>query len=149
MSFLGGKVQNTMSTVTVKNDAAKGSVGLNTLTLAYSDWSGTYLTEEPITLQAKPKTGYTFAGWVVTGAEFTEGSASSAYATIQPSGGNVSIEATYAATGSYSKADVQKLLNFLLTTGTLTTQEAQSYDIDGSGTLTARDLTLLKRIVMG
>lgn len=122
---------------------------LNTLTLPYSDWSGKYLTEEPITLQAQPKTGYSFAGWEVTGATFLSGSATSAAATIQPSGANVTITAKYTAAGSYSKADVQKLLRFLLASGSLTEQEAQSYDMDSNGKLNAKDLTLLKRFVMG
>ncbi len=147
ISYLGNKVNSATSTVTLKNEPAKGSVSLNTLTLSYDTWSGSYLTENPITLEAQPKAGYTFAGWVITGAEFVSGSSSSRYAEIQPTASAVTVQATYTA-GSYSQADVQKLLQYLLTTGTLTQQEAASYDLDGSGTLTARDLSLLKALVM-
>lgn len=147
LNATNGKIANTTTTVSVTNAPQKGAVKLNTLTLTESSWSGTYPTELPITLQALPKAGYIFTGWNVTGAEFITGSASSAYAKIQPSG-NVTITASYAA-ANFSKTDVQKLQAYLLKSGSLTESEAASYDLDGNGKLNARDLTLLKRVLLG
>lgn len=149
-SFVSKTMSSQTCTVQLTNNKSMGKVVLNTLTLNYDSWSGTYLIEEPITLTALPNTGIAFAGWKITGAEITSGTAAAKTITIQPSGGQVTIQADYKVSDeiTYSEADVQKLLAYLLKKGTLTETEAASYDLDGSETLTAADLTLLKRRVM-
>ena len=144
LEYLNGKIKNEVVYVTVKHVPSRGDVKLNTLKIEDATWSDTYPSELPLTIQAAPQSGYIFTGWTVTGAKFTSGSETSLTATIQPEG-EVTITANYTE-GSYTKADAQKLMAYLLNSGTLTESEAKTYDLDGSGTLNARDLTLLKRI---
>ena len=144
LEYLNGKIKNEVVYVTVKHVPSRGDVKLNTLKIEDATWSDTYPSELPLTIQAAPQSGYIFSGWTVTGAKFTSGSETSLTATIQPEG-EVTITANYTE-GSYTKADAQKLMAYLLNSGTLTESEAKTYDLDGSGTLNARDLTLLKRI---
>ena len=144
LEYLNGKIKNEVVYVTVKHVPSLGDVKLNTLKIEDATWSDTYPSELPLTIQAAPQSGYIFSGWTVTDAKFTSGSETSLTATIQPEG-EVTITANYTE-GSYTKADAQKLMAYLLNSGTLTESEAKTYDLDGSGTLNARDLTLLKRI---
>lgn len=132
-------------TLTLTNPAAKGSVQLNTLTLDCADgqWSGTYPSECDITLQAMPK-AESFSHWEISGAEIVSGSENADTVVLRASGSNVTVEAVYGEGAAYTKADAQKLLDHLLTKTTLSKPDAQRYDLDGSGTLTAKDLTLLK-----
>ena len=150
-NYLSGKISSQTCTVTVENPAAKGSVQLNTLknlTFANGSWSGTYPTDSVLTLQAEAAEGYTFLRWEITGAEYESGSAASASVKILPTENQITVKAVFeegeAPVYTYDAADVRKLQAYLLTTGTLTAQEAAKYDIDRSGTLNASDLTQMK-----
>lgn len=51
-------------TVTVRiREAEGGTVLFNTVCLNEAEWSGTYLTDYPVTVCAQPREGYRFAGW--------------------------------------------------------------------------------------
>lgn len=55
------------------NDAAAGSVTVNTAELAFEDdviWNGEYYTDFPITLKANPKEGYHFVRWEANAPEW-------------------------------------------------------------------------------
>ena len=152
VSFLSGKISSQMCTVTVENSASQGTVLLNSLALdcANGKWSGTYPADCVLTIQAQPKDGYVFSSWNLTGTEstsFTSGSSTSDIAQITLSGeSSVTIQPVY-QTGSaptIDSASVKKLLAYLTKTGTLTVQEAAVYDLDRSGTLNGKDLTLMK-----
>ena len=52
------------------------------------------------------------------------------------------------ADGKADLADVRLLRDHLLTAGKLSETQAAASDPDGSGTLTAADLTLLKRLIL-
>lgn len=152
--WLGNQMQQQRVTVTLNNDAQQGSVQLNTLTLDCAEngtWRGEYFAGEPILLEAAPKTGSSFLRWEITGAEVTGGSLNSAAVTVVPTqnASAVEIKAVYGegAADAFTQADVRSLLAFLMTDGKLTAAQAARYDLDGSGTLTAKDLTLLKRKV--
>lgn len=56
---------------------------------------------------------------------------------------------TTTASGAFTKTDVQRLQNYLLKKGTLSDANAKKYDLDSSQTITVRDLTLLKKRVLG
>lgn len=149
VNYLGNKVTNTSCTVQVTNHAQQGSVLLNTLTLPYNAWSGTYLSEMPIELNAEVKAGYRFAGWQVTGATFASGNASSINAVLTPTASTVTIQPTYSSsTAGYNQSDVRTLLAYLTGQTTLNASLASEYDLDQNGKLTATDLTLLKRQVI-
>ena len=147
VNFLGSKVTNQTCTVSVSNNAQQGSVLFNTLTLPYSSWSGGYLMEMPITLDADVKEGYRFSGWQVSGATFASGNASSQSVVLTPTSSTVSIQAVYTTGDGYSKTDVRTLLAFLTGQGRLSKSQASTYDMNKDGKLTATDLTLLKRQV--
>ena len=56
---------------------------------------------------------------------------------------------TVAASGAFTKTDVQRLQNYLLKKGTLSDANAKKYDLDNSQTITVRDLSALKKRVLG
>ena len=56
---------------------------------------------------------------------------------------------TTAANGAFTKTDVQRLQNYLLKKGTLSDANAKKYDLDNSQTITVRDLSMLKKRVLG
>jgi hypothetical protein len=69
-------------------DTSKGFVKLNSLLLTQPSWSGSYFTGIPITLIAKPKSGYRFLRW--------EGTFTSTEDTIiQPITGNLVLNAVF------------------------------------------------------
>lgn len=150
LNEMGNAIGRQTFTLTLKNPADKGSVQLNTLTLDCADgaWSGTYPTECMMLLHAVPKAGYTFSHWEINGAEIvfddTQLEPDNSVALLATEN-NVTVEAVYGDGATYTKADAQKLMDYLLTKTTLSKADAQRYDLDGSGTLTAKDLTLLKR----
>lgn len=138
LQWLGNqRISQQLVTVTVEADAP---VQFNTLTLPAGKWSGTYPKEFLCTLDG----GDNLVKWEITGAEFASGSASTPAAEILPQENSVTIKAVFGEI-VYTKDDVTKLVNFLLTKGTLTADEAARYDLDHSGKLSAADLTLLKR----
>lgn len=149
LSYLGNKISNQTCTVTVTEPKAQGTVQLNTLSeMTFTDgkWSGTYPKDCVLTLNAEPLAGYSFVRWEISGAGYESGSAAAASVTILPTENQVTVQAVFQAgdTPSFTAADVRKLQAYLLTAGTLTAQEAASYDLDRSGTLTAADLTQMK-----
>ena len=83
--------------VTVKNNSSQGHVNFNTLKVYDSSWSGVYPADCKLTLEAKPEDGYHLEKWVVSGAQFVSGSATSEEAVIKPTGQNVTVQAVYAA----------------------------------------------------
>lgn len=56
---------------------------------------------------------------------------------------------TTTATGAFTKTDVQRLQSYLLKKGTLSDANAKKYDLDNSKTITVKDLSLLKKRVLG
>ena len=59
-------LSGTLEDITLKvNDATAGTVRINTITpdLSKGEWTGSYYTDYPVTITAKPKEGYRFAGW--------------------------------------------------------------------------------------
>ena len=147
VNYLGNKVTNQTCTVSISNQSSQGNLLLNTLTLPYNSWSGTYLMEMPITISAEGKNGYRFAGWKVSGAEFASGNSSSLNATLTPTSQTVSIQAMYTASEGFNQADVRTLLAYLSGQSKLSSSVASEYDLDGNGKLTSEDLVLLKRQV--
>lgn len=85
--------------VSVSNNASLGHINFNSLKLYCNNgtWSGVYPKDCTLTLEAKPVDGYHLEKWVVSGAEFVSGNASSDEAVIKPTGQNVSVQAVYAA----------------------------------------------------
>jgi len=149
LNYLGNKIKNQTVTVTVEDPQGKGSVQLNSIpSLEFTDgkWSGTYPIESVLSLNAVPAAGYNFVKWTVGGADFRSGSAAAAAAELLPNGNQVTIQAVFEAgeAPAFTAADVKKLQAYLLTTGKLTAAEAEQYDTDRSGTLTAADLTRMK-----
>ena len=56
---------------------------------------------------------------------------------------------TTTASGAFTKTDVQRLQSYLLKKGTLSEANAKKYDLDNSQTITVKDLSLLKKRVLG
>ena len=50
--------------------------------------------------------------------------------------------------GKVDRADVTALLQYLLTTGTLTAEQAAQADMNGDNCLSAVDLSMLKRLLL-
>jgi len=154
LNYLGGKISNQTVTVTLKDPGAKDSVQLNTLkpTFENGSWSGTYPKDCLITLKAEAPSGTRFAGWVIKGAEFAEGSENTASVQLKPRENQVTIEAKFEIGSSqeelFTADDVNKLRQYLLVQGSLTSTEAQQYDIDGNGKLSAADLTAMKHEIL-
>ena len=144
LQWLGNTVSQQQLTVTVTQTPAQGSVRLNTLTLTAASWSGTYAADQPILLNAAPKSGYVFDHWEVTGGTLA-GKSASTYLTPNENAQSVTVKPVYKQGDGFTNADVHKLLDYLLAKGTLTAAEAAKYDLDGNKRLNATDLTLLKR----
>ncbi len=151
LNYLGNKVSSQVFTVTVTDPKDAGSIGLNSipsLTFTNGTWSGTYPASCLLKLQATAADGYEFSSWKVTDALFANGNASSSTAEIQVIETQATVQAVFEegafSPDTYTAADARKLQKYLLTNGSLTSQEAQKYDMDHSGKLTAADLTMLK-----
>lgn len=144
LQWLGSTVSQQQLTVTVTQTPTQGSVKLNTLTLTDASWSGTYASDQPIVLNAAPKSGYVFDHWEVTGGTLS-GKSASTYLTPNENAQTVTVKPVYVQGEGFTAADAHKLLDYLLAKGTLTSAEAARYDLDGNKRLNGADLTLLKR----
>lgn len=85
----------TLTDVTLKiNDAAAGSIRLNTVTLALTagSWTGRYYSDYPVTVSALPDDGYQFQYWIVDGVTYPDAELS-----IPLNGNTVEIAAVFKA----------------------------------------------------
>ena len=66
-----GSLKGNLASITVKNEASKGSVKINTITPDFTNgsWSGKYYTDYPVVLSAEPKSGYRLAYWETSAGE--------------------------------------------------------------------------------
>ncbi len=139
--FGSDRVSQQTVTVTVQSDRP---VKFNSLDLPAGTYTGTY----PSNLLMSAEAGSGLIEWNIQGAELENSSKSDAYVSFLPSGSTVTVKPVFGEAGTLTKADVQKLQKYLLTAGTLTTDEAAAYDLNGDSKLNAKDLSLLKAKVM-
>ena len=128
-------------TVTVQTDRP---ITFNTIEME----SGTYTGKYPVDLILTAEAGSGLEKWQVTGADFAASNATDAAISIVPNASSVTIKPVFGAEGTFTKADVQKLRNYLLTSGTLSSSEAKGYDLNGDSKINAKDLSLLKAKVL-
>lgn len=157
VTMFNSLISNNHSTINLSNDPTKGTVHLNTLTLTQENWYGDYFQQFPVTVSVDCAAGYRIAGWQVNGADasfnvdmmYQYVPHGDGIAQFLPTSNNISIEPIYEEITEpvFTGADVRALQQYLLTAGTLTTEQATAYDRDGNGLLTAADLTQLKQIV--
>ena len=114
-------------TLTVQNDAASGSIRLNTLKLGEIDtWSGKYHSDYELPLVAEPKDGCTFSHWEIEGAKLTEGKETDSTVRIQLGSGNATVKAVYGEAVA-----------------------GEPGDYNGDGKVDVLDLVLLQKYVSG
>lgn len=109
--------------VTLSNNSAQGTVILNTITPTFKDnkWTGAYYTDYPITVTAKPESGYQFSHW-----ETSDGK------TINSAAAEITLTSDMTITAVYSQS-----------------QGGTIGDINSDGNISAADLVLLSKFLLG
>ena len=146
-------LQNQPQTLTVQNDAASGSIRLNTLKLGEIDsWSGKYHADYTLPLTAEPKEGCTFSHWEIEGAELTEGKETDASVRIQLKNGNATVKAVYGEAvagepGDYNGDGKVDVLDLVLLQKYVSGQKVRlaQTDVMDDGVTDVFDLGALKR----
>lgn len=141
LQWLGGnRISQQLVTISVESEKP---VQFNTLSLPEGTWSGSYPQALVYALAAPAE----LVEWDVSGAELQDCKLTDREISVLPAAQTVSIKAIYGE-AVYSAADVQSLLEHLLTKASLRAQDAASYDLNGDGMLTGADLSLMKRKVL-
>ena len=109
--------------VTLSNNSAQGTVILNTITPTFKDnkWTGAYYTDYPITVTAKPESGYQFSHW-----ETSDGK------TINSATAEITLTSDMTITAVYSQS-----------------QGGTIGDVNSDGNVSAADLVLLSKFLLG
>ncbi len=109
--------------VTLSNNSAQGTVILNTITPTFKDnkWTGAYYTDYPITVTAKPESGYQFSHW-----ETSDGK------TINSATAEITLTSDMTITAVYSQS-----------------QGGAIGDVNSDGNISAADLVLLSKFLLG
>jgi hypothetical protein len=117
-----GLTGNTVN-VTLSNNSAQGTVILNTITPTFKDnkWTGAYYTDYPITVTAKPESGYQFSHW-----ETSDGK------TINSATAEITLTSDMTITAVYSQS-----------------QGGTIGDVNSDGNISAADLVLLSKFLLG
>jgi len=115
-------LRGNLANVTIKNDSSMGDVTINTISpeISNGSWSGKYYTDYPVTMTAKSKPGYQLAYWETSNGEKISGKSV-----------EISFTSDITITAVYTVADT--LIG----------------DVNLDGELTAQDVTLLKRYLLG
>ncbi len=108
--------------ITLTNDESMGDVTLNTINPTFTDnkWKGSYYTDYPVTLTAKAKSGYAFSHW-----ETSDGK------TINTPTAEITLSSDITITAVYNQSD------------------ALMGDINSDGSVSAADLVLLSKWLLG
>ncbi|MBR6581432.1 MAG: CotH kinase family protein [Ruminococcus sp.] len=150
-SLKGNKVN-----ITLNNDAAKGTVILNTITPTFKDnkWTGSYYTDYPVTLTAKAQAGYAFSHWETSDgktintptAEISLTSDMTVTAVYTQSGA-VNVKGDVNSDGTVSAADLVLLNKWLL--GAENNINGAQADVHSDGVIDVYDMITLRKIVIG
>lgn len=140
--------------VTLNNNTSEGTVTMNTITPAFTGnkWEGTYYTDYPVTVNAKPTAGYKFSHWETSDgrsyytptAEISLSSSVTITAVYDEAGdimGDVNLD------GDVNTADLVMLSKWLLGSGELT--DWTKADTYSDGIIDVYDLVGLRKIVIG
>lgn len=153
----------TLASVTVRNDAGKGTVKVNTLTpdMKSGSYTGKYYTDYPVTLSAEPAEGHVFSGW-----QLSDGTVVKSNNTEITVSGDMTVTALYdngdvggntqpsqpqtlkgdlTSDGNVNASDLVVMMNYLLGKGNVNTSQA---DLNGDGRVNIADLILLKNIII-
>ncbi|MBR3630234.1 MAG: CotH kinase family protein [Oscillospiraceae bacterium] len=150
------QLRSQAQTLTVQNDAASGSIRLNTLKLGEIDsWSGKYHSDYDLPLTAEPKEGFRFVRWEIEGAELTEGKETDASVRIRLQNGNATVKAVYTeatagAPGDYNGDGEVDVLDLVLLQKFVSGQKVKltQTDVVDDGVTDVFDLGALKRILL-
>lgn len=137
LQWLGNLVSQEQITVELNNEAQKGTVKLNTLSLDCKNgtWSGTYASDQAVYLKAQPAEGYAFDHWEISGGT-ASGSGKSITVTPDASAQKLSVRAVY-------KVGVDEPDE--TTVSTTKQQTLKRGDVDCNGTVSVADAIMLAR----
>ncbi len=149
--FLKGSLAN----ITIKNNDPMRKVTINTITpdLSSGSWSGNYYTDFPVSVSAKPESGYKFSHWEVSDGSMDESESTSisftsdititaVYEKFENLMGDVNLD------GSVGMADLVLLQNHILCRTVLSVDQAANADLCGDGVIDSYDQVLLRKLLI-
>lgn len=149
--FLKGSLAN----ITIKNNDSMRKVTINTITpdLSSGSWSGNYYTDFPVSVSAKPESGYKFSHWEVSDGSMDESESTSisftsdititaVYEKFENLMGDVNLD------GSVGMADLVLLQNHILCRTVLSVDQAANADLCGDGVIDSYDQVLLRKLLI-
>lgn len=140
--------------ITVENDDSCGNITINTISpeMKNGSWSGSYYTDYPVTLTAKPKSGYEFAHWLTsTGEKIKDISTEielNSDITVTAIYKNGVLRGDINSDGTVNVADLVLLQKHLLNITPLTQQQGILADVQVDGVINISDAIILKRVIL-
>lgn len=151
-----GSLRGNLASITVKNEASKGSVRINTITPDFTSgsWSGKYYTDYPVVLSAEPKSGYRLAYWETSTGEKIN--TNSAEITLS---GDVTVTAVYEQSseitmgdvnldGSVNAADLVLMSKYLHGSAALDYEQGTRAELNGDGRINIYDMVALRKLLL-
>ena len=148
------KLSSNAYSLTVNNNASKGSIRLNTIDLgAVSKWSGKYHGDYTIDLSISPSEGAKFTRWSVSGAKIVEGDETStsikiqlqSNAVVRPVYENDVIIGDVNADGDFNVADIVMLQKWLSADRNTELVNWKAGDLCEDGVIDVFDLVAMRR----
>lgn len=151
-----GSLRGNLASITVKNEASKGSVRINTITPDFTSgsWSGKYYTDYPVVLSAEPKSGYRLAYWETSTGEKIN--TNSAEITLS---GDITVTAVYEQSseitmgdvnldGSVNAADLVLMSKYLHGSGSLNSEQGKRAELNGDDRINIYDMVALRKLLL-
>lgn len=151
-----GSLRGNLASITVKNEASKGSVRINTITPDFTSgsWSGKYYTDYPVVLSAEPKSGYRLAYWETSTGEKIN--TNSAEITLS---GDVTVTAVYEQAseitmgdvnldGSVNAADLVLMSKYLHGSAALDSEQGTRAELNGDDRINIYDMVALRKLLL-